>query len=129
MPADSTTVRTGGCFRPRRLAFFLTVDPAAISLPRGMRRKTDKRQGCWLPPLTILLTAMVVALVLSYSPPKITDAALGETGPIERATLVLYLAGALTPAIFATYKPGGSGYAGSFVLFLFAARELDFTSR
>ncbi|MFQ5898805.1 MAG: hypothetical protein ACE5JN_11250 [Candidatus Methylomirabilia bacterium] len=69
-----------------------------------MEEKTDKRQARWLPPLTILLTVMVIALVLLYSPPKITDAALGETGPIERATLVLYLAGALTLSIFATYK-------------------------
>ncbi|MFQ5896646.1 MAG: hypothetical protein ACE5JN_00130 [Candidatus Methylomirabilia bacterium] len=94
-----------------------------------MWQKTDKSQARWLPPLAILLVVMLLALVVSYSPRAITEAAARESGPIERATLLLYLAGAATLSIFATYKRRGSGYAASFVFLLFGLRELDFNSR
>lgn len=77
----------------------------------------------------MLLAAVVTATILVQMPIRITRAAIDENGPIENATVALYVVTGVIALIFARKKHWRHGYAVATILALAAMRELDFNDR
>ncbi len=88
------------------------------------------RRAPYLPALAVLLSVVLgVYGLLHYLPGHLARAAQSENGPIENATVLLYLVGAVLACVFGKKGLWGKGYTGGFALFLLALRELDFHTR
>ena len=83
----------------------------------------------YLPALVVLLSGVLTVFVLLQLPRHIAQAAQYENGPIENATVLLYVAGAVLAWVFGKRELWSKGYTGGFVLLLLALRELDFHTR
>lgn len=88
-----------------------------------------RREAPYLPALVVLLSIALMVFLLLLLPRHIPRAAQIENGPIENATVVLYVAGAVLAWVFGKRKIWRKGYTGGAMLLLFALRELDFHTR
>ena len=75
-----------------------------------------------------LLVAVYLLSIIAL-PEKIIMKIIRERGPIENAQVILYLTGAIIAWAYAKRRIWTDGLSGSFILLLFAMRELDFQKK
>jgi hypothetical protein len=79
----------------------------------------------------IFMLLLVAGYLLSLIalPERIIMKIIREKGPIENAQVILYLTGAIIAWVYAKHMIWTDGLSGSFILLLFAMRELDFQKK
>lgn len=80
--------------------------------------------------LTVFVLLILITIVaIIFLPEKLAYFIVKESGPIENAQVIFYVAGALVSWLYARRKIWDGGYQGSLILLIFAMRELDFQKR
>ncbi len=75
-----------------------------------------------------LLVAVYLLSIIAL-PEKIIMKIIREGGPIENAQVILYITGGIIAWVYARRRIWTDGLYGSFILLLFAMRELDFQKK